>query len=328
MTGRPRAKKEQNEEIPQKPGLLAIMTAGLGLLMLCPAANAEEGGTGHYAVGGVATLIDAAPTQPGWTVQPLFLHYDGDFSGSSSVPVGGVISTGLEATIDAVTLGGLYTFGQTVLGAHYSVGVYVPYIWMEVTGTLGGFSRTDKVEGLGDIVIIPAMLAWKSGSWQFGAFLPIYAPTGDYEVGRLANEGLNYWTFDPTVGASFSSEKTGFNFGLHAGVTFNTKNEATNYHSGSVLHAEISAQQLLPVGPGFLGFGVNGFLYEQISGDSGSGATSGNFKGRSVGIGPVLSYILPTETGALVFEARWLPELDTKNRLEGDYFWFKVAWQF
>jgi hypothetical protein len=199
---------------------------------------------------------------------------------------------------------------------------------MEVTGTLGGFSRTDKVEGLGDIVIIPAMLAWKSGSWQFGAMLPIYAPTGDYEVGRLANEGLNYWTFDPTVGASFSSEKTGFNFGLHAGVTFNTENEATNYRSGSVLHAEISAQQLLPVGPGLFGFGLNGFLYEQISGDSGSGATGGDFKGRSVGVGPVLDYILPTETGALVFEAKWLPELDTKNRLEGDYFWFKVAWQF
>jgi len=26
------------------------------------------------------------------------------------------------------------------------------------------------------------------------------------------------------------------------------------------------------------GMGVNGFLYEQISGDSGSGATSGDFK--------------------------------------------------
>jgi hypothetical protein len=36
----------------------------------------------------------------------------------------------------------------------------------------------------------------------------------------------------------------------------------------------------LPMGAGFFGFGFNGFLYEQITGDSGSGATNGNFKGR------------------------------------------------
>ncbi len=113
------------------------MISGLCAFTICSTSNAEEGGSGHYVPGSVATLIDWAPTQPGWIVQPLFLHYDGDFSGSSSVPVGGVISTGLDATVDSVTLGGLYTFGQTVLGAHYSVGVYVPYIWMEVTGTLG-----------------------------------------------------------------------------------------------------------------------------------------------------------------------------------------------
>jgi len=311
----------------QKHRLLAIMTAGLCVLILCPTSNAEEGGSGHYVPGSVATMIDLAPTAPGWIVQPLYLHYDGDFSGSRTLPVAGLISTGLEATIDSVTLGGFYTFEQPLLGAHYSVGAYVPYVWMDVTGTLGGLSLTDKVDGIGDITLIPTMLAWKSDLWQFNALLPIYAPTGDYEVGRLANPGLNYWTFDPTVGVAYNNSKTGFNSALHAGVTFNTENEDTDYVSGSVLHVEASAQQLLPVGTGFLGIGLNGFLYEQTSGDSGSGATE-DFKGRSIGIGPVLSYILPTESGTGVIEARWLPELDTKNRLEGDYFWVKAAWQF
>ena len=48
------------------------MAAGLGVLMLSPATNAEEGGTGHYVPGSVATLIDVAPTQPGWVLQPLY----------------------------------------------------------------------------------------------------------------------------------------------------------------------------------------------------------------------------------------------------------------
>ncbi len=287
---------------------------------------AEEGGSGHYVPGNVATLIDAAPTQPGWLIQPLFLNYNADFSSTINVPIAGLISTGLDSTVNSFTLGGFYTFEESVLGAHYSAGIYLPYIDMEVTGNVGSLSRTDKVSGLGDTTLIPVMLAWKSSSWQFGAFLPIYAPTGDYEVGRLANPGLNYWTFDPTVSASYGSEQTGFNFGAHSGVTFNTENNDTNYKSGSVLHAEVSVQQLLPLGKGLLGFGVNGFIYEQISADSGSGANS-DFKGRSLGIGPVLDYIIPTESGALVFEVKWLPELNTKNRLEGDYLWFKAAWQ-
>jgi len=307
---------------------LVIGTIIFSILLFCSSATAEEGGTGHYVPGGMATMIDLAPTQPGWVIQPLFLHYDGDFNGSRNLPVAGVVATELEADIDAVTLGSIYTFDSQVFGAYYSVGMYVPYVWMDVTATLDSLSRTDQVNGFGDITVIPVMLAWKHDLWQFTAALPVYTPTGDYELGRLANPGLNYWTFDPTIGFAFNNAKTGFNFGIYSGVTFNTENEDTHYDSGSVLHAEISAQRLLPAGSGFFGIGFNGFLYEQISGDSGTGATQGDFKGRTMGIGPVIDYILPTKTGTWVFEARWLPELDTKNRIEGDYFWLKAAWQF
>ncbi|MFA9473535.1 MAG: transporter [Filomicrobium sp.] len=39
-------------------------------------------------------------------------------------------------------------------------------------------SRADRVNGLGDITLVPAMLAWKSGSWQYSALAQVYAPTG------------------------------------------------------------------------------------------------------------------------------------------------------
>ena len=268
---------------------------GLSVLLLLSfnlVAVAEEGGAGHYTPGGVATLIDLAPTEPGWIIQPLYLNYQGDVSVSL---LGGLVALNVDAKTDALTLGGIYTFEQKVFNAHYSVAAYVPYVWMDVTASVNNFSRTDKVDGFGDLTFIPAMLAWKSNDWQFNASLPIYAPTGDYDLGRLANPGLNYWTFDPTVGVAYSNEKTGRNFAVHAGITLNTKNSDTQYRSGSVLHVEASAQQILPLGPGFMALGVNGFIYEQISGDSGSGATLGSYKGRSLGIGPVLSYILPTE---------------------------------
>jgi len=128
---------------------LPTIIAGLFVLMLYPAANAEEGGSGHYAVGCMATMIDLAPTDPGWLVQPLYLHYDGKASGSRVLSIAGVIAGDIDAEIDALTLGGLYTFEQPVMGAHYSVGVYLPYMWVDVTAslTVDGTvsSRTDSV---------------------------------------------------------------------------------------------------------------------------------------------------------------------------------------
>jgi hypothetical protein len=46
------------------------------------AALATEGGTGHYLPGGIATLIDLAPTKQVWVVNPMYLHYQGSTSAS------------------------------------------------------------------------------------------------------------------------------------------------------------------------------------------------------------------------------------------------------
>jgi|FrelakmetLWP11LW_1041352.scaffolds.fasta_scaffold181747_1 hypothetical protein len=48
----------------------------------------------------------------------------------------------------------------------------------------------------------------------------------------------------------------------------------------------------------------------------------------TAGLGPVMGYILPLDKQSLVFEVKWLPELDTKKRLEGDYIWLKMVFKF
>ena len=205
-------------------------------------------------------------------------------------------------------------------------------MWMDVNANVvsGGTTglRSDSADGIGDITLIPAMMAWKFDSWQFSAMLPIYAPTGAYDVGSLANVGRNYWTFDPTFQISYNNAKNGFNAAIFTGITLNTENNDTNYQSGSAFHLDASVQQLLPVGPGFLSVGFNAFYYDQFEGDSGPGAKLGDFNGRDIGIGPALGYILPIGENTLAAEVRWLPELDTKNRLEGDFFWLKLVYQF
>jgi len=44
--------------------------------------------------------------------------------------------------------------------------------------------------------------------------------------------------------------------------------------------------------------------------------------------GPVLSYAFKLGKVDMIAEAKWLPELDTTKRLEGDIVWFKLVAKF
>ena len=307
----------------------------MGLAWAVTPASATEGGTTHIIPGAMATLADNAPAAgPGIFVKPMYLNYSG--SATAKIPTAAGLAADLEADSNTLALVGGYTFAGTVLGAAYTVVAALPYTWLDISGTVqlpgGGTKRIgNSVSGFGDMTLIPAMLAWKEpdSPWQFNAVLPIYMPTGNYQVGRLGNTGLNYWTFDPIFGVVYSNAKSGFNALLNTGFAINTENSDTTYKSGNLLHFDGAIQQILPVGKGLMTLGAEGFYFQQVSCDSGSGATLGCFKGRTAGLGPVIGYIQPfSKTESLVLEFKWLFEMDVKNRLDGDYIWLKAVYKF
>lgn len=311
----------------------AALTA-LGILLSPVAALAGEGGTAHVVPGAMATLVDGVPASgPGSFVKPVYMHYDG--SVTALIPTAAGLAGNADVSTNTFGLIAGHTFGTEVLGgATWTMAAALPYIWLDITADLearNGATRRvhSTVDGFGDLTIIPAMLGWKSGDWQFNAILPIYAPTGSYEKGRLGNTGLNYWTFDPTVGVAYSNADSGFNALLNAGLAINTENDATDYHSGNLLHFDGAVQQIVPAGSGFLTLGAEGFYFQQVSCDSGAGATLGCFKGKTAGLGPVLGYIQPfSKTESLLLELKWLNEMDTERRLNGDYIWLKAVYKF
>jgi hypothetical protein len=326
------------------------LAALLGIVTILPLSTyAEEGGSGHYAPGGAASFIDTLPGKPGLAIANYFSFYDGNASASKQLPFGGFIvagTVGIDATAYADTVVGLYQTPLKLLGGYYAVGVAIPYVWMKVeakgtvqlTKTLGPYTiniiRTstvrDTANGIGDITLYPFMFGWTAlkGDLKYDVRLGIYAPTGDYDTGKLANVGKNYWTFEPTVSLSYISSKIGLELSAFAGVDFNTKNHETDYQTGTQFHLDITAAEHLPLLGGIIGIGANGFYYQQITGDGGSGAFLGDFKGRTVGIGPVLSYATKIWKKDLVAEVKWLPEIDVKNRIKGDYVWFKLGMVF
>lgn len=274
---------------------------------------------------------------------------------TAQLTLGGKVVANVDATVYANTSLLAYQTPWEIFGGRYGAGLAIPYYHMEVqadvqvdvtaTATISGqngsksigksksasLTKRDTADGLGDIMILPVMLGWKKGDVSYGTSLGVYVPTGDYEQGQLANLGKNYWTFEPSVFVSWLSSKIGTEVSAFAGYDVSTENQDTDYQSGEVAHLDTTVAQHLPFFGGFIGVGANAFYYKQITGDSGDGAVLGDFKGQTMGVGPVLSYatkIGKAKTTDLVMELKWLPESDVDGRLEGDIIWAKVALVF
>lgn len=315
-----------------------LAAVALAASLLPGALPAEETGSGHYMPGATATFIDALPGKPAWVIANGFTYYDGQAGAGQSLRFGGQLTLGARATAYADTVLGLYETPLRLLGGNYAAGFYLPYVWMEVEGQVqrdGPFGGTqtvtvrDTADGLGDLFFYPFMLGWTNGpDLRYDLRLAVYAPTGPYEVGRLANTGRNYWTFEPGCSITWLSTKIGTELSLFAAYDVSTENHDTDYQNGDVVHLDGTVAQHLPLFGGFVGIGANAFYYQQVTGDTGSGASLGSFQGRAVGVGPVLSYARKLGKAEFAAEIKWLPELDVENRLKGDYLWVKLGFVF
>ena len=296
--------------------------------------KAEEGGTGHYLPGSMSSFVDGLPAQEAVIVRNNLLYYHGSVGSTVPLPIAGQSTLGASASSWGEGVTFLWRppveLGE---GWSYAMCTTVPYVWVDVSADVGtGMSsvrRSSSVNGLGDIVLMPLMLNYNVNSNLNVSFRTgIYAPTGSYEAGRLANTGKNFWTVEPTVGLMYFGVNNGREASLFVGTDFNTENEATHYRSGTQFHLDGTLAQHFPLAGGLAGAGVNGFWYQQISADSGSGATFGSFEGYTTGLGPAVSYVFKAGGHDMIGEVKWLDEVDTSNRLNGSIFWFKFVVMF
>ncbi len=318
-----------------KKKILTAMT--LVLLSTAFTARAAEGFETHYISGSFTDFSAVPPSQPGFYLATYYMGYDnGEISASRQLPLGGVFAAGVTANVQSVVPMGIYAYPYNLSDVTFSSGIVVPYVWEDVrvsaTFNRDGTPRTGAIEqsvnGLSDIELMPIMASWTNGDITLGGIMNMYAPTGSYDNGRLANPGMGYWTFDPMLSFSWLSSKIGTEFTVFTGVSFNTENTTTSYTSGDVFHLDATLAQHLPLGGGFVGVGASGFYVKQFTGDSGSGARLGSFELESAGVGPTVSYAHTFGKSALVVDLSWLPQLHTVNTTKGNYFWARVAYKF
>jgi hypothetical protein len=272
--------------------VLALLTSAGAIVS--PLAYADEGGASFWLPGQYGSLA-AIPSEPGWSIPLIYYHASEDASGSRSFAIGGKITAGVDVRQDLLLAVPTYVFPDTFFGGQLALSIAGVYGRVKVdaeailTGPGGGIlsgSKSDSQSGYGDLYP-SASLRWNDGVHNTMVYTMLGVPVGSYEVGRLANIGVNHWSVDAGGGYTYLKTESGREFSAVAGLTYNFKNPDTDYQNGIDLHLDWAASQFLSEQTHL---GLVGYFYYQITGDSGSGAILGDFKSRVNGIGPQVGY--------------------------------------
>ena len=98
------------------------------------------------------------------------------------------------------------------------------------------------------------------------------------------------------------------------GFTYNFENTSTNYKNGIDSHLDWAASQFLSAN---WEVGIVGYVYYQLTGDSGSGAKLGPFKSKVASIGPEVGYSFTIGGLPAYANLRGYWEFWAENRLKG-----------
>lgn len=197
-----------------------------------------------------------------------------------------------------------------ILDGHFVAGIYPGVLASKDHTGSNSFERV----GLGDFYIQPAGMSWNYEKFSAMLFEGIVAPTGRYEKGDF-NTGRNYWTFDHNLLLTWRLPlDTEVSLGL--GYMNNTKNPATDYHSGDEFHLDYTAAYYFSPS---VGLGIAGSYYQQVDKDTAPGDTVIADSGEASTLGPAILYTPKINNEDITISLKWLREFNVSGRLPQEY---------
>ena len=229
-----------------------------------------------------------------------------------------------------------YTFATPVLGGQANINLTAVYGRNSTSENerlsdallVGPFAFTrslfdtisNSVTGFGDLAP-QVSLRWNADVHNFMTYATGNIPVGAYNPSRLSNIGIGHSALDGGVGYTYL-DQAGREFSAVAGLTYNFINPYTQYQNGVDFHLDWAASQFLSKQ---LQIGLVGYLYDQVSCDSGSGNQVGCFEFRVASIGAQLGYTIPMGDLEAYVNVRGYKEFDAANRPEGWNIWLTFA---
>ena len=308
--------------------------------------HADESGTSVWLPGSFGSLA-AVPQEPGWSLATIYYHTPvwagagvatareiqiGQFSPT----INASLNAKLSARADLGLLVPTYVFAMPILGGQLALSVtsFFGGSTTDVSGTLSGtaglvtFSRNsdirDSVTNIGD-VFPQASLRWNDEVHNFMTYLQLDVPVGSYQSTRLTNLSANHWAVDSGSGYTYFDQATGHELSAVAGLTYNLINPTTGYRSGVDFHLDWGASQFLSE---HWHVGAVGYVYEQLTPDSGAVGRLDGFKSGVVAVGPQVGYTMSVGGHQTYINLKSYGEFDAVNRPSGWNMWLTVSTSF
>jgi hypothetical protein len=324
---------------------MAAAVFAVSIALQSHSALADEGGVSFWLPGLFGSLAAVPQQAPGWSLL-TFSYYTNvkagdDVATAREIQIGRFtptltanLSANLNAKVGLEWVQPNYTFATPILGGQLTLGMGGFFgrsstdLAGTLTTTLGPLisvrteSISSSVTGFGDLYPV-AMLKWNAGVNNYMVYATGDVPVGAYDPNRLANLSIGHGAIDGGFGYTYLNPQTGYEFSITTGLTGNFKNTDTQYTNGVDWHADWGASKFLSKQ---LFVGAVGYVYQQLTGDSGSGDRVGAFKSRVIGIGPQLGYLFPAGEHTQGFlNLKGYKEFDEAHRPGGYNVWLTLA---
>ena len=159
---------------------------------------------------------------------------------------------------------------------------------------------------------------WNNGVHNWMTYITGDIPVGAYDSSRLANIGIGHGAIDGGGGYTYFNPMTGHEFSAVLGFTYNLENQSTQYQNGVDMHLDWGASQFVTKQ---LQLGLVGYVYKQLSCDSGAGDRVGCFESQVFGVGPQIGYVIPLGGLQGYLNLKGYKEFGAEHRPEGWNTW-------
>ena len=313
------------------------------LILLASAARADEGGVSFWLPGSYGSFA-AMPGEPGWSLT-MFNYFesvssDAQAAAARQVRIGRlsptlnlILNASLYSSTDFLWVSPGYAFEMPMLGGQFglTLGTLIGVSTVDINGTLnasiGRFNLTRQGAldgsgvGVGDLYP-EASIRWNSGSHNWMTYLTGDIPVGQYDASNLVNFGIGHGAVDAGFGYTYLNERTGHELSAVTGFTYNLANTSTNYQNGVDWHLDWGASQFVSE---HIHIGAVGYVYQQISSDTGCHPALCPFESSVIGVGPQIGFIIPGASYETYINLKGYGEFDGVNRPYGWNAWITVS---
>jgi hypothetical protein len=315
----------------------------VALIVTAMPSRADQGGVSFWLPGQFGSLA-AAPQVPGWAIGIINYYTTvsagGAVAAAKQVTIGRLnptINLSLNASLaghaDLVFVAPSYTFATPIFGGQLAASMAGAFggnnaaVSGTLTASAGGVtvfrqgSISDSLTSNSDLYP-QVSLRWNAGVHNWMVYGMGDIPVGNYNPSNLANIGIGHGAADAGAGYTYFDPKTGHEFSIVTGFTYNLINPSTNYQNGIDWHADWGASQFLTKQ---WQIGVVGYFYQQITADTGCAPILCPFESRVIGVGPQVGYLFPIGNmqGYINVKAYW--EFAAQNRPDGWNGWLTFA---